>query len=67
MDVDKYKVNKKIKAHLEERGISQTFVAQKSGLSVKKINDIVNDRCKIDVNAYDAICKAIEADPRIFL
>lgn len=64
---NEYEVNEKIKKYLEGNGITQTHVANKSGMSVKKINDIVKKRSRVHVDTLDCIAKALNVEPYIFL
>lgn len=66
MDQD-LKVGTKIKSYLEEKGISQTYVAYKSGISTKKVNDLLNERTKMDVYSLYKISKALECNVTDFL
>ncbi len=50
----------KIKNHMEERGIKQTFLSEKTGIKPQIINAILNGNRKIETNEYFAICKALE-------
>ena len=43
------KINQKIRKHIEESGMTQTFVARKSDIKPKRMNDICNN--VVDVRA----------------
>lgn len=58
---------KKLKAYLVDHGIKQTFVAEKSGIEVKTLNAILNGNVKLSVERLEAICKALEVEPKNFL
>ena len=52
-------VGQKIKTYLEENGITQTFVASKTGIPVKKLNLSLNGNRRLDFNEYELICGAL--------
>ena len=57
----------RIKKYLDDNGIKQTFLAQKSGLTDSIISDIcIHDR-KIDCIEYYRICKALNLPLDYFL
>lgn len=57
----------KIKVYLQENGIKQSFVAEKSGLTDSIISDICNEKRKVDVIEYYKICKALQLPLNYFL
>jgi transcriptional regulator with XRE-family HTH domain len=60
-------VGERIKKYLQENGIKQTFLAEKTGLTKMQINDIcVRDR-KIDCVEYYKICKALNLPLEYFM
>ena len=60
-------VGARIKEYLNENGIKQTFLAEKTGLTNSVISDIcIHDR-KIDVLEYYKICKALNLPLDYFL
>ena len=61
------RVGKKIKESLTSNGITQTFVAEKTGLSAMAISDICNKDRKIDIVEYYKICKALNVPLETFL
>lgn len=48
-----------IKKYLEENGIKQTFVSEKTGIPAPILNMMLNDNRKIEANEYMKICDAI--------
>lgn len=48
-----------IKKYLEENGIKQTFVSEKTGIPTPILNMMLNDNRKIEANEYMKICDAI--------
>lgn len=61
------KIGGKIKMYLQENGIKQSFVAEKSGLTDSIISDICNEKRKVDVIEYYKICKALQLPLNYFL
>lgn len=59
-------LGEKIKKFIEERGIKQTFLAEKTGLSNSIISKILNDNHSITADTYYAICKALRVDLNYF-
>ena len=60
-------VGQKIKTYLEENGITQTFVAGKTGIPVKKLNLSLNGNRRLDFNEYELICGALSVGADKFL
>ena len=60
-------IGTKIKEYLVMKGIKQTFVAEKSGLTPTIMSDICNKDRKIDVVEYAKICKALDLPLDYFL
>ena len=52
-------VGQKIKTYLEENGITQTFVASKTGIPIQKLNLSLNGNRRLDFNEYELICGAL--------
>lgn len=50
----------KIRDYMDNKGIKQTFLAEKTGLSLQAINTILNGSRKIEANEYYEICKALD-------
>ncbi len=48
-----------IKKYLEENGIKQAFVSEKTGIPAPILNMMLNDNRKIEANEYMKICDAI--------
>lgn len=60
-------VGKRIKEYLTERGIKQTFLAQKTGLGDAVMSDICNDNRRIDCIEYYRICRALDVPLETFM
>ena len=48
-----------IKKYLEDNGIKQTYVSEKSGIPAPVLNMMLKDNRKIEANEYMKICDAI--------
>lgn len=48
-----------IKKYLEDNGIKQAFVSEKTGIPAPILNMMLNDNRKIEANEYMKICDAI--------
>ncbi|MBQ1572984.1 MAG: helix-turn-helix transcriptional regulator [Clostridiales bacterium] len=60
-------IGKRIKEYLAERGIKQSFVAEKAGLTPATMSDIcIKDR-KIECVEYYRICKALGVPMETFM
>lgn len=60
-------IGAKIKVYLQEHGIKQSFLAERTGLTASIVSDIcINDR-KIDCMEYYKICKALDLPLEYFL
>lgn len=60
-------VGKKIKSYLENNGITQTFVANKTGIPVQKLNLSLNGNRRLDFDEYELICGALSVGTDKFL
>lgn len=56
----------KIRDYMDNKGIKQTFLAEKTGLSLQAINTILNGSRKIEANEYFEICKALDKPLEFF-
>ena len=52
----------KLKRILREKGIKQTFVADKMGVNVRKINDYVNGRTSLKLDVAITIANILNID-----
>lgn len=64
---DEMGVNDKIKKYLEEHGISQTFIVNKTGIAQEKISNIINGKRNITAAELGKISKALNVSADIFL
>lgn len=49
----------RIKTYMEDQGIKQTFLSDKTGISLPVIDSMLNGDRKIEANEYYLICKAL--------
>ena len=52
-----------LKAYMKEKGIKQSFIAEKINLSPQILGAMLNGQRKIEVSEYFRICEAIDVDP----
>ena len=57
----------KIKAYLDERGISQVFLSEKSGIPAAKLSLALNGKRKLTFDEYEAICYVLGVGVDTFL
>ena len=60
-------VGLKIKSYLKDNGISQTFVAEKTGIPLQKLNLSLNGNRRLDFGEYELICGALSVEAGKFL
>lgn len=60
-------VGKKIKSYLESNGITQAFVAKRTGIPVQKLNLSLNGKRRLDFDEYELICGALSVGIDKFL
>ncbi len=49
-----------IKKYLEDNGVKQKYLSEKTGIPLCVINVILNNKRKIEANEYMKICDALE-------
>ena len=57
----------KIKKYMDAKGIKQTFLADKTGMSTQIVNAILNGNRKIEAVEYYSICKALDRPLNYFM
>lgn len=57
----------KIMEFLHERGITQTFVADRAGMGLSKLNLALNGRRKLTLEEYEHVCWALGVGVDTFL
>ena len=60
-------VYEKVKQYLEERGIRQSFVAQKCNFSLSTFNAMMNGHRKMYAEDLRLICYALNVSPEVFI
>ncbi len=65
--IDNNDVAARIKNYIESKGITQTHLAKISNIKLKSLNDILNGRVKITVEALQTISKALKVPVAFFL
>ena len=60
-------VGRKILEYLDNRGITQTFLSNKSGIPLAKLNLALNGKRRISLDEYEAICGALGVGTDAFL
>lgn len=61
-------IGARIKEYLKRNGISQTFLADKSGLTISRMNAICNkDTTDIRAEEYYHICKSLNVPFELFM
>ena len=58
---------RKIKIYLEDNGISQTWVAKKTGIPLSKLNLSLNGNRKLLFEEYELICGALNVPADRFI
>lgn len=60
-------MNSRIRQYIENNGLKFTFVAEKSGIDIKKFSRLMNNKQKMTIDEYEIICsKGLSVDPSIF-
>lgn len=57
----------KIKKYLKSKGISQTFVSNKTGIPISTLNAILNGNRKLLAEEYFVICQALDVPLETFM
>ncbi len=60
-------LGRQIKIYLFSKGISQTYIAAKTGIPNPILSAMLNGRRKIKAEEYFAICKALEVSVEKFV
>lgn len=61
------RVYEKVRAYIDDVGIKQIVVAQKSGISYQTFNAILNGTRTLYAEDLRAICLALNVSPEIFI
>ena len=57
----------RIKEHLQQRGITQTFLSKRAGIPMVKLNQTLNGNRRLSLDEYERICWALEVPASTFL
>lgn len=60
-------VNEKIKQYLQDHGIKQTFLAEKTGIAQEKLSRMLSKNRKLSADELVKISNALGVNPNIFL
>ncbi|MCC8097115.1 MAG: helix-turn-helix domain-containing protein [Eubacterium sp.] len=60
-------LGKKIKTFLNQRGIRQNFICEKTGLSAQTVSAMLNGDRKITAEEYFLICEALNVKADFFI
>lgn len=59
-------LGKLIKTYVDLKGLKQTSIAKKSGISIQALNDILNERRRVEATEYFSICRALDVSVEYF-
>lgn len=57
----------KIKEYIKSKGISQTFVSNKTGIPISTLNAVLNGNRKLMAEEYFVICQALDVPLDTFM
>lgn len=60
-------VGQRIKSYLEDNGIKQAFICEKTGIPSMIMSNILSGQRKIEVMEYFRICQALKVDMMTFI
>lgn len=60
-------VQKRIAQYLSESGITQAFICKKTGMSPKRVSDILTMKTRMRADEYESFCKALGKTPNDFM
>lgn len=60
-------VVQKIKAYIMENGIKQVWLAEKSGIDFKLLNETLNGRRRLQLDEFERICEVLNVPPGNFM
>lgn len=56
----------KLNGYINQNGIKNTYISQKTGLTIETISEILNGDRRILADEFLLICTALDIDPNIF-
>lgn len=60
-------VGKKIKLYLTDKGISQTWLSEKTDIALPKLNASLNGTRKLSIDEFASILNALNVDANTFI
>ena len=60
-------VQERVAEYVQENGIMQKFIAEKTGLSPVKVSNILNLNQKMTADELELFCKALKRQPSDFI
>ena len=57
----------KLKDYIDSNHINQSAVARDMNIDVTKLNASVNGKRRMEIEEFEAFCRVVKADPKIFL
>lgn len=59
-------ITQNIYDYIKQKGIKQTFICEKTGLTKQCLNSVLNGRRKLDVEEYSRICQSLDVPYSFF-
>lgn len=59
-------INRKINDYVANRGIKQSFLAARMGISAAKISLLLSGQQKFTADEFLTVCEILEVDPKLF-
>jgi transcriptional regulator with XRE-family HTH domain len=60
-------MNERIRHYIKSKGMTFTFVADRSGINIKKFSRLITGRQPMTVDEYEKICKqGLSVEPSFF-
>lgn len=60
-------VQTKVAQYIEDKGIKKIRVANKAGIRLSRLSQILNNHTEMRADELDSICKALEVSPTQFI
>lgn len=60
-------VQQKVAEYVQNNGIMQKFIAEKTGLSPVKVSNILNLNQKMTADEFELFCRALRKQPNEFI
>lgn len=60
-------VQERVAKYVQNNGIMQKFIAEKTGLSQVKVSNILNLNQKMTADEFELFCKALRKQPNEFI